>query len=41
MATAADVKKFFGMSMTEFKEEWGALSDEEKEYFRTELAKVS
>ena len=41
MATARDVKAFFGMTMTEFKEEWQNLSDEDKEFFRTELDKVS
>ncbi len=34
------LKEFFGMEAKEFAEQWRCLSAEEKEFFKTEVAKA-
>lgn len=46
MASVSDVWKFFGKSpscnsLKDFQEEWKALSDEDKIFFKTEVFKLS
>lgn len=36
-----DVMNFFGMTRTEFTAEWKRLSDEEKDFFKREVAALS
>jgi mRNA-degrading endonuclease RelE of RelBE toxin-antitoxin system len=36
----AQVMRFFGMTLTEFKNEWKRLSKDEKEWFKTAVDEV-
>lgn len=41
MAIVTKIKEFFGYAMSlEFMNDWKALNDKEKEYFKVEVGKV-